>query len=251
MQYIELSQGKRAMVDDEDYEWLSQWKWSLFHNKNRAGNGYAVRNIYEGGRVKERIYMHRAITNAQPGQEVDHADRDGINNQRANLRIATRQENSRNTTKKVQRDLTSQYKGVSRKNKNWGWLAGITTDEGYVGLGTYQTERMAAIAYDRAALQYHGEFASLNFPDRPDDVLVKSDGKSQSRRLAAVRNRPGPGWLTGQEAVKALGVSKQRISQMAQEGKLFTTSVGKYVYVSAKSLQRYQPTSQPDMFKTA
>jgi hypothetical protein len=236
MQYIELSQGMRAMVDDEDYEWLSQWKWSYFKNARRPGVGYAMRSME--GDNKKKIYMHRVITSAGLGQEVDHINGNKLDNRRCNLRIATRQENARNCPKARRVNNTSQYKGVHRVSETHGWRATIKADDGGIFLGTYQTERMAAIAYDRAALEYHGEFANLNFPDRPDDVLIRSDIPRVGTGLDAERNRPGAGWLTSKEARSVLGISKQRLSQMIQEGKLLSTSVARYVYVSALSLER-------------
>src|SRR3990167_783457 len=87
MKLIPLTQGKVAMIDDCDYMWLSEFKWCY-------DNGYARRRA--SGRF---IYMHREITKTPDGYDTDHRDGDKSNNQRANLRICTRAENKRNSSK--------------------------------------------------------------------------------------------------------------------------------------------------------
>jgi hypothetical protein len=92
---------------------------------------------------------------------VDHKDNNGLNNQKYNLRVCTQWQNLRNSTRRS--NNTSGFKGVSRfRNK---WISRIRTDEGRICLGTFNTPEEAAIAYDEAALKYHGEFANLNFPE--------------------------------------------------------------------------------------
>lgn len=163
MQKIPLSQGRFAMVDDEDYPLVSQYKWS-------CDRGYAVRKITIERRRYRLIYLHRLLTNAQPGQVVDHRDGDRGNNTRQNLRICTARQNSRNRqayTTHVVKQKASPYKGVSRtKNTKDRWSALIVADGKRYRLGSHPTQEEAALAYDRKARELFGEFAQLNFPDR-------------------------------------------------------------------------------------
>ena len=101
MKEIPLTQGEVALVDDEDYEWLNQWRWYVLKARHTF---YAVR--FDGGRTQS---MHREIMCNPVGKEVDHSDMDGLNNQRINLRIATRSQNHKN----VNPYGVSAYLGVS------------------------------------------------------------------------------------------------------------------------------------------
>lgn len=154
---IPLSRGKFAIVDASDYDWLNQWKWSY------RPNGYAIRKenvITDDGKLKRKtIRMHRIITNAPDNMEVDHINRNGLDNRRGNLRIVTHAQNMCN--QKV-RTGTSKYKGVIWYNKNNKWLARIRKNGKAIHLGYFVCEIEAALAYNAAALKYHGEFARLN-----------------------------------------------------------------------------------------
>lgn len=109
MRKIPLTQGKEAIVDEEDYEFLSQFKW---HYKN----GYAARCISVDGK-QVRIWMHRVLTGVPDNLEVDHLDRNGLNNTKQNLRICSRKINSDNRGLFV--NNTSGYKGVSWHAGKW------------------------------------------------------------------------------------------------------------------------------------
>lgn len=106
--------------------------------------------------------MHRLIMDPPKGMEVDHKDGNTTNCQRSNLRVCTRQENVKNTSKRSHN--TSGYKGVSwfKPNKKWGVHIGF--DKNKLFLGLFKDKIEAAKAYDEAARKYHGEFAKLNFP---------------------------------------------------------------------------------------
>jgi len=94
MKEIELSQGFKALVDEEDYPAVSQYKWSVMRHK--GNNYYALRMEKINGRNKV-VLMHRFILGKIPeGYEVDHINRNGLDNRRSNLRIVTRQENLAN-----------------------------------------------------------------------------------------------------------------------------------------------------------
>lgn len=163
MKTINLTKGKVALVDDEDYDFLMQWKWCDTH-------GYAMRRSYEKGtRKRKTILMHRVIMNTPDGLEVDHKDFNGLNNQKHNLRNCTSDENRRYRRGKG----TSKYMGVSlhtqvetRKKGTYfyqKWIAYIRIGNKYVYLGVHEKEEDAARAYDEAAKKHNIEFANLNF----------------------------------------------------------------------------------------
>ena len=154
---IKLTQGQVAIIDDEDYEWLSQWKWYARKSRNIW---YAVRQEWENGRQKQ-IHMHREILKPPIGMETDHRDRNGLNNQRNNLRIATRIQNTRN--RKANQNGTSTFKGVFWNPAHDKWQAQIRVKRQRIHLGYFPCEMDAARTYDKAAKEYFGEFACINF----------------------------------------------------------------------------------------
>jgi hypothetical protein len=147
-------QGHFAKVDDKDYKFLIQFKWYYRRQKNRH---WALRK-YRG----ETISMHRDIMKCKKGDkiDIDHKDHDGLNNQRNNLRRANRSQNSANRKKIFGR---SKYLGVSFEKNTNKWRAQITKNGRWHNLGRYESEIMAAKAYDAKAKELHGEFANLNF----------------------------------------------------------------------------------------
>lgn len=155
MKEIALTQGQVALVDDEDFEWLSQWKWSA--GRQGKDRWRAVRGEGPRGKCK-LILMARQIMDAQPGKEVDHRNRNPLDNQRRNLRIATRAEQCLNRRANVAG--ASKYKGVHIQTGTTKWR--VAFREKYIGL--FESEVEAAKAYDRAALKFNPDFARLNFP---------------------------------------------------------------------------------------
>lgn len=158
MKIIPLSQGKVALVDDEDFEYLNQWKWYAHKSGNRW---YAVRNGYRGSSKRVFIRMHRIIMNPCLTMEVDHIDHNGLNNQRRNLRIVTRYQNGQNSRSGMGRGL-SKYKGVSWYVKTNKWRVRTFVKGRYFHIGYFVSEVEAAKAYDVAALKYFGEYACTN-----------------------------------------------------------------------------------------
>lgn len=156
VRYIPLTQGLYAKVDASDYAWLSLHNW---HAK-WAGNTYYAQR-YRNGRL---ISMHQEIMVPIEGYVVDHIDGNGGDNRRSNLRRCTCAQNVCNRAK-CKRPCTSQYKGVSRHKRTGQCIAKIAYQGEKIYLGTFQTDIEAARAYDRAARQYHGPFARLNFPE--------------------------------------------------------------------------------------
>ncbi len=159
MREIPLTKGFVALVDDNLYDYLMQWKWYA----HRAAPGlkyYAKRSVWDGCRHKQ-IHMHRVIAGSTPGQRTDHIDGDGMNNQRYNLRSCTNAQNMCN--RKAQRNNTSGWKGVSWVKKLNKWRAQIESEGKGQMLGHFHDPIEAALAYDEAARRLHGEFASTNF----------------------------------------------------------------------------------------
>lgn len=150
--------GKFAKVDDEDYDWLNQWKWHLKFNKY---GGYACRDL-------KTIRMHRVILNITDSKIFgDHINHDTLDNQKANLRVVTHTQNQMNRS--PQRKGTSKYNGVylHKIKKKSGkcyiyWRAHITVNNKKISLGYFKNEIDAAKAFNKAALIYRKEYANLN-----------------------------------------------------------------------------------------
>jgi hypothetical protein len=148
------------MVSDEDYERVSAFKWCA----EKVGyTNYAVRSSSRNPGPRHPILMHRFILSAPDGFVVDHRDKNGLNNQRENMRICTTAENVRN--RKRLRNNTSGYKGVCWNKQGLNWQAMIWVDLKSIRLGYFDDPIEAAHAYDKAALKYYGDFAQPNFSD--------------------------------------------------------------------------------------
>ena len=147
--WITLTKGRFALVDEEDYTKLVKHVWCL------SDGGYAESRIGHGNTTK----MHRLLL--ETADEIDHINCDRLDNRKQNLRVASGVQNRGNVI--LLCTNTSGYKGVSAKGRIW--RAYITKNHKYVGLGSYETKEEAALAYDKAAREYFGEFARLNFPN--------------------------------------------------------------------------------------
>lgn len=154
MKQIELTQNKLAIVDDEDYERLNQYKWHY-------DSGYAVRQIRIKNGRQTKVKMHwDVIGKPGPRFEVDHIDRNGLNNKKDNLRICSHAENSLNKT--IHKDNSSGYKGVSWCKREEKWAAQIMFSGKKIHLGYFLNKKDAAIAYDEASKVCHGNFGNRN-----------------------------------------------------------------------------------------
>lgn len=155
MKIIELTRGKIALIDDEDFDLVSSHKWCAVHTS--AKRWYATRR--EKGKT---IYMHVFLIGQKVGKEIDHCDGDGLNNQRCNLRFCTSGQNKANRRLFITPGKGSRFKGVLWIAKRNTWQAWIKKNYKRTYLGRYALEEDAARAYNRAALEYFGEFARLN-----------------------------------------------------------------------------------------
>jgi len=157
MRVIPLTQGKQAVVDDEDFDLLmGMGRWCAM---KLGGKFYAYKGKWLPSEHRTRhIAMHRLLCGLVWGDPrvVDHINGDGLDNRRANLRVCSRAQNQANG---VGRTRTSRFKGVSLDMRSGKWLAQCKRNK---WLGRFSTEHEAAIAYNRAALFEFGEFARLN-----------------------------------------------------------------------------------------
>lgn len=155
MKIITAAKGEEIIVDDEDFERLSKFKWRLI------GKGYAARSVYSRGSEVERTneYMHREILGLRKGDKIlaDHINGNTLDNRRANLRICSDAENSRN--RKIASHNRCGFKGVFWDPRRSKWTAYIRTAGRLTYLGLFITAELAHQAYVEAAKQQHGAFA--------------------------------------------------------------------------------------------
>lgn len=161
---IPLTQGKFAIVDAVDYEWLMQWKWFACrgHSPLLGHFWYARRNIPDATKRTRQssTSMHRALAvriGLPISPKYDHRDHNGLNNCRSNIRPCTDSQNGANQRKQPGR--TSRYKGVYWHKSNSKWRARIVFKKKQIALGYFDSEELAYSAYRKAAKALFGEFA--------------------------------------------------------------------------------------------
>ena len=166
MKHIKLTQGQVAIVDDEDYEWLNQWKWCASYNPKRSVY-VAVRKFQAKNGKRKTLLMSRIILGLKVGdkRQADHINHDTLDNRRANLRICTHAENQHN--QRAHRfhngkPCLSQYHGVSWHKAAKKWHARIRNNGKRIYLGCFTSEIAAAQRYNKAATELFGEFACVN-----------------------------------------------------------------------------------------
>ena len=161
MKRIKLTQGQFAIVDDADFEWLSQWKWYAEPPRKQKGAGSSC-NIWYAVREKG-IRMHREILGLKKGdgKQTDHRNGNGLDNKRVNLRICTRSENMQNLHHRNKKGA-GKHQGVHKQGRRW--RAVIVKDGKRIHIGTYDLAKEAARAYDRKALELYGPEAKTNYP---------------------------------------------------------------------------------------
>lgn len=165
MKTVPLTRGYGALVDDEDYERVSVFKWHALVCRRKKDKSilivYAYRNVPKT-RTSPRAgqLMHRFILDvSDPKIFTDHQNRIGLDNQKHNLRSCTRVQNCYN--RPMQADNKSGFKGVSWNQHHNRWTATITVNKKRKYLGFFKDPKQASVVYAEAALKYHGEFARL------------------------------------------------------------------------------------------
>lgn len=158
MKKIKLTQGQFALVDDEDFKVLNQYKW--YAAKVKSGDFYAQRSDYSSGK-KKIIKMHRFILGFVDKKEpIDHENGNTLDNQKHNIRACTHKDNIRN--RGITKRSTCGYKGVFYEKSAKRWRAQLSKDGKKIHLGLFEFIEDAAKAYNDAILIHHGEFAKLN-----------------------------------------------------------------------------------------
>jgi len=156
---IPLTQSKVAIVDIDDYEELSKYKWYANPIKK---NYYGTRDIYKN-KKKKRYYMHRVIMKVEKILKIDHKNGNTLDNRKSNLRVATPRQNGMN--KKQKEGGSSKYKGVYRRIERKTWTVEIE----YKGKGRtingIKNEEVAGLIYDLLAYDWYEEYARYNFED--------------------------------------------------------------------------------------
>lgn len=149
--YVPLTRGYEAVIDADDAPLIGQWNWQAKVCRNKAKNVMGVYATRWDSRGMHQMLLKASI--------VDHVDGNGLNNQRINLRSATRSENARNSRR--HRDNTSGFKGVSWNKAKQKWRAYITLNGKEKHLGLFSTAEAARDAYAAANALMHGEFGKL------------------------------------------------------------------------------------------
>lgn len=146
---LHLPNGKVALLDEDDYERLKNYRWTL------QPHGYVA--------YHKTIYLHKEILKTKKDEIVDHINGDILDNRKNNLRIATRSQNAVNRKKGKRNKYSLLYRGIKfRKGLKKPWIARIGYDHQTKHIGYFATEKEAAMAYNNKAQELYGEFAKLN-----------------------------------------------------------------------------------------
>ena len=151
MKKIKLNKGKYAIVDDDDFKYLNQWKWYI------NNNGYAIRTEYTKLDFKKykmtKVYMHREVNNTPVNLQTDHINHNSLDNRKINLRTVTNQQNAFNAN--LNKANTSGTKGVSWSEERKKWCSYIHIDNKALPLGRFINIEDAIYARKKAELKYH------------------------------------------------------------------------------------------------
>lgn len=151
MKKIKLTKGKFALVDNEDFEFLNQWKWYI------NTKGYALRRIYIGSGHKNRkgiqIYMHRVVGKIPKKLQTDHINHNKLDNRKENLRAVTNQQNHFNMP--LSKNNKSGCKGVYWFKRDKNWHVQITLNAKKIHLGYFNNFTDAVFARKQAEQKYY------------------------------------------------------------------------------------------------
>lgn len=206
-QLVPVGEELYSLVDEEDYELAASILWRPVPSTNTT---YA--HAWHRG---EHVYLHRLLMGAPADLEVDHRNRDGLDNRRTNLRLATSSQNHANQPARNDETLTSKYKGVYFDRARRRWAAMIQVDGRQRSLGRYDSEDVAAAAYDHAAYEAWGEFAVLNNP--PGHVWSPVDRENSNRKVLRLtafgETKSAKEWAADPRCVVAYGALILRVSR--------------------------------------
>ena len=146
--------GREFLIDKNDYALIGNYHWII------NSRGYVCSNTYG-----INVHLARVLFDLPPYsriQEVDHISGDPLDNRRRNLRLCSTSNNARN--RGLRSDSLTGYKGVSYRSSQGVYIARIVPWPAAkrLFLGKFNTAEEAAVAYDRAAVLYHGEYARTN-----------------------------------------------------------------------------------------
>lgn len=154
---IALTQGKYAIVDASDFEHLNQWKWCY------VSSGYAMRRetvrLSDGTSRNRYVLMHRQLMSPTDTEQIDHINRNRLDNRKSNLRIANQSENMANAS--LRKDNTSGFRGVYWFKPYKKWKVSISMGGKEHHIGYFCNKEDAINARKEAALRIHKEFANV------------------------------------------------------------------------------------------
>lgn len=162
MKVIKSTNGYDILVDDENYQYLNQFKWVATQKSKRYSTKYAIRRIYIT-RLRYKIsQMHREVLSCPTKKIIDHINHNGLDNRKINLRICTRSQNLMNTKNLLPSHNKTGYRGVRLHTHPNKFTAQIQIQGKQKYLGTFMSAKEAAKAYNKIAKKYFKEFAALN-----------------------------------------------------------------------------------------
>lgn len=169
MKQIPLTMGLFALIDDDDFDKINAHKWFA----RKSSNTFYAATWTGDWRDRKMLHMHHLVSGTpEKGYCIDHKDGNGLNNQKANHRLCTIAQNSKNRRSYG----TSRFLGVSYMKANKKWRSYIQVNGQNKYLGIFLSQHEAALAYNNAAIKYHGEFAKLNvLPDTASTVVAEYD----------------------------------------------------------------------------
>jgi len=159
MKKITANKGLSILVDDKDFDKVSDRHWCCFPAR---GTYYAMAQNRKSG-VRTHVLMHRLILTAPRNLLIDHINGNGLDNRRENLRLCTNSQNCQNA--RMRKHNKSGYRGVHWNERDKGFYARIGVNGKRIWIGFFKAAEDAAKAYDKAAIKYHGDFARLNFAE--------------------------------------------------------------------------------------